>query len=131
MSEQLLATFQYLAKTENEAASEVLVAGLDYPHRTIRGLAVRSLLERRDPQGHREVFRRLASLDEQCREVINERPERMAAAVSDALQRPRPEDCAAACDAIVSFRLYGVLPTLVSVLTETKTTHTELLAGLR
>ncbi|MHC4177976.1 MAG: HEAT repeat domain-containing protein [Planctomycetota bacterium] len=128
MRASLKATFQFLAKTENQAAIEVLIAGLDYPHRAIRTGALRALLDRRNPEGHREVFQRLSAMDEHCREVINERPERLDGAVSDALQNPSPQACAAACDAIVSFRLYGVLPALTSVLVDTKTEHAELLA---
>jgi HEAT repeat protein len=128
MSERLQATFQFLAKTENEAAREVLLAGLDYPHQTIRCSALRALLDRRSPEGHREVFRRLPTMDEACRKVVNERPERLVGTVSDALQDPSPHACQAACDAIVSFRLYGVLPALTSVLVDKKTAHAALLA---
>jgi HEAT repeat protein len=128
MSERLLATFQFLAKTENEAATAVLIAGLDDPHQTIRCQALRALLDRWCPDGHREVFRRLSTLDEPCREVMHERPERLVSAVREALQNPSPQACEAACDAIVSFRLYGVLPALTSVLVDTKTVHAELLA---
>ena len=128
MSENLQATFQFLAKSENKAALDVLIAGLDYPDQAIRSNTIRALLERRDPTGHREVVRRLSSMDEQCRDVINERPERLDSAVSDALKNPSPGACKAACDAIVSYRLYGVLPALTSVLVDPKTEHTVLLA---
>ena len=128
MGEKLQATFQFLAKTENEAATAVLTAGLDDPHQTIRCHALRALLDRWCPAGHREVFRRLSTLDEDCRQVVSERPERLVSAVRDALQDPSPQVCQSACDAIVAFRLYGVLPALTSVLVETKTAHAESLA---
>lgn len=129
MSANLKTTFRFLAKTENEAALDVLIAGLEYPHSAIRSGALRALLDRRSAEGHRAVFQRLSAMDEQCRQVINERPERLDAAVSDALQNPSPQACAAACDAIVSFRLYSVLPALTSVLAEAKTPHIALLAS--
>lgn len=128
MSQRLQATFQFLAKTENEAATAVLIAGLDDPHQTIRCHAIRALLDRWCPAGHRQLFRRLSTLDEQCREVIHERPERLAGAVSEALQDPSPQACQSACHALVSFRLHGLLPALTSVLVDTKTAHAELLA---
>jgi HEAT repeat protein len=128
MSERLQATFQFLARTENGAALEILIAGLDYPHQTIRCNCVRTLLDRRSPEGHREVFRRLSSMDEQCREVVQDRPERLVGAATEALQNPSPQACRAACEAIASVRLYGVLPALTSVLADTKTAHAALLA---
>lgn len=129
MSGSLKATFRFLAKTENEAALDVLIAGLDCPYQAIRSRALRALLDRRSPEGHREVFRRLSAMDESCRAIINQRPERLVGAVSNALRNPDAQACAAACDAIVSFRLYGVLPALTSVLVDTKAPHAALLAG--
>jgi HEAT repeat protein len=128
MSDRLQATFQFLAETENEAATAVLIAGLADPHQTIRCHSLRALLDRWCPEGHREVFRRFSTLDEQCRQVIHERPERLASAIREALQDPSPRACQSACDAVIAFRLYGVLPALTSVLVETKTAHAELLA---
>jgi HEAT repeat protein len=129
MGVHLKATFQFLAKTENKAADDVLIGGLDYPHQAIRSGALRALLDRRSPAGHREVFRRLATMDEECREIVNERSDRLVAVVSDALQNPDPRACAAACDAVVAFRLYGAMPALTSALADTKTVHTALLAN--
>ena len=42
MSENLQATFQFLAKTENKAALDVLIAGLDYPDQAIRSNTIRA-----------------------------------------------------------------------------------------
>lgn len=128
MSAGLTATFQFLAKTENKAAVEVLVAGLDCPHKPIRHGALRAVLDRRCPEGHREVFRRLSSMDERSREIINERPERLAGVVTDALQNATSQACAAACNAIVSFRLCEALPVLVSVLVDPENPHTKMVA---
>jgi len=128
MAAGLNVTFQFLAKTENEAAVDVLVTGLDCPHDPSRHGAVRALLERRSPAGHREVFQRLSTMDERSRELVDERPERLAEAVAETLQNPDPKECAAACDAIASFRLYSALPAVVSVLVEPDSPHCELMA---
>ena len=121
-------TFQFLARTENEAAVDVLLAGLDCPAPATRQGAMKAILERRNPQAHREVFRRLATLDEQAREIINERPDRLVGAVSDALQDSSPEVCAAACNAIVSFRLYDAISPLVAALVDEANPHASLVA---
>jgi len=128
MKAGLKATFQFLAKTENEAAVDVLVAGLDCPEASSRHGALRALLDRRSPAGHREVFRKLATLDEASRAIVNERSERISDAVTETLQNPDPQACAAACDAIVSFRLYGALPAVVALLVDEGNPHSELMA---
>ena len=116
MNAGLKATFQFLAKTENRAADDVLVAGLDSPHRMIRDQALRATLTRTSPEGHREVFRRLSTFDEKSRKIISQRAERILEVVSEAAQNPDEATCASACDAIVSFRMYDALPALVAVL---------------
>jgi hypothetical protein len=70
----LTTTFQYLIKTQNELADEVLLRALDSPHPPIRDLAVRAILDRRSPVGHHEIFHRFPSLDEHCKAIISERP---------------------------------------------------------
>jgi len=121
-------TFRLLAETQNETAPGVLIAALDCPYRPTRHHALRALLERRDAAGHREIFRRLPTLDEASRAVINERPEGLVRVVSDAVKKASRNQCATACDALVSFRLYNALPALVAVLTDTEDPPAELLA---
>jgi HEAT repeat protein len=112
----LNATFQFLAKTENEAAVDVLIAGLDGADHTTRDLALRAVLDRHSPAGHYEVFRRLRTLDARCRQIISGRPDRLARVVRGALQSRESEVSTAACEAVLSFRLYDAMPALVAVL---------------
>ncbi len=112
----LTATFQYLAKTDNRVADEVLLAALDSPHQPIRDAALKAVLDRRSPPGHREIFRRLPTMDDRSRSIIGERPKRLVRVVSEAFQNGDPRQCAEACDAIVSFRLYEALPVLIGTL---------------
>jgi len=121
-------TFRFLAETENETALGVLIAALDCPYQPTRHHALRALLERRDAAGHREIFRRLPNLDEASRAVINERPDGLLRVVADALKKASRSQCATACDALVSFRLYNALPALVAVLTSSENPPAELLA---
>jgi len=128
MGASLNKTFDYLAKTENEAAVEVLIAALDAPHQPTRHMALRALMDRRSPQGHRELFRRLPKLDQQSRSIVSERPERLENVVGETVRNPDGEACASACKAIVDFRLYEVLPALVSVLADEENPNTDLVA---
>ncbi len=128
MSTALNTTFRFLAKTENESAVEVLVKGLDCLHSPSQHGALSALLDRRAPDGHREVFRRLPTFDESCREIINERPERLVAAVSAAVQQADTQGSKSACEAIITFKLFDALPALVEALSEPGGSHTDLLA---
>ena len=116
MSVGLERTFCFLAKTENEAAVDILTAALDSSAQVGRDRAVRTLLDRRSPAGHYQVFRRLLKFDERSRAIINERPERLVRAAAEAIGTKDKATCAAAFDAILSFRLYNTLPALLGVL---------------
>ena len=129
MSESLQSTFQFLADTENRAAIDVLTAALDCPYDPSRLGALRALLERRDPEGHTEVFRRMAKLDDKAREIIDERPERLVRAAVQALKNDAGGKAStAAYAAVVTFRLYDALPAMVTALVAPQTVSRELLA---
>lgn len=116
MSTGLNDSFEFLAKTENEASVDVLVSALECQHSAIQDRVLRALLARRNPKGHEEVFRRLPKLDQRCRSIIAERPERLVRAATGALKGLDERSLAAAFDAIISFRLYDTMPALVRVL---------------
>ena len=110
------ATFQFLAKTENEAAVEVLVAGLDSDHEATRHCSLRALLERRNEAGHQAVFKRLGKFTEKEREIIAERPARLVRVVAEVLKNGKPEAVKKACRTIEDFRLYDAVPSLIAAL---------------
>lgn len=116
MKSGLKKTFQYLKKTENEAAVELLIQGLDSKLDAVRAESLRTLLERRSPAGHRAVFARIPKFDESDRSIIAERPDRMVRVVSEALKTADKATCMNAFQAILTFRLYEVLPALTDVL---------------
>jgi len=124
----LEATFRYLAKTINETADGVLIAGLDARDKELRHRAQRALLERRSPAGHREILRRLPSLEAEDLEVVNERPDRLVRAVGDALKAADRGECAEICQAIAAIKLYDAIPALLGVLVEAASPHADLLA---
>lgn len=116
MKSGLKKTFQFLKKTENEAAVELLIQSLDSKLDAVRTESLRALLERRSPAGHHAVFARLPKFDESERGIIAERPDRMVRVVSEALKTADKATCVNALKAILTFRLYAVLPALTAVL---------------
>lgn len=129
MSDSLQSTFQYLADTENRAAVDVLTAALDCPYGPSRLGTLRALLERREPDGHAEVFRRIGQLDDKAREIIDDRPERLVRAAVEALKNDVDgKACPAVCAAVVTLRLYDALPAMVTALVAPQTDPRELLA---
>lgn len=127
-SATLKATLEFLARTGNRAADDVLVAGLECAYRPTREGALRALLQRRSAAGHREVFRRLPTLDERARKIVKDRPDRLTEAATEALHHRSTKICKAGCEAVVSFRLYDVLPAAADALLDPRNPHTTLLA---
>ncbi len=122
------ATFQFLAKTENQAAVEVLVAALDSGHEATRHGALRALLQRRNEAGHRAIFRRLATFGLNDREIIAERPDRLVRVVAEVLHDRDPTAVEKACTTVERFRLYDALPALIAALVRENNPNAPLLA---
>ncbi len=118
MSERFNITFRHLAATENSAATELLITGLDSRYRPTREGSLRALLERRDEVAHAEIFKRLPTMDEGARALLNEKPERLAALMSEALRDPQKETRAVAFDVIEKVPLYDCYPSLIARLVD-------------
>lgn len=116
MSAGLEATFQFLTRTANEASVDVLLATLECPSEASRDGALRALLGRRSARGHQEVFRRLPTMDEHCRAIVSERPDRLVGVISEALTTKDEGAFRRACEMILAFRLYDALPTLLAAI---------------
>lgn len=116
MNREQIATFQFLARTKNEAAVEVLVAAIDGTDPAVREAALRTILQRPSSSGHVEVFRRLRGFDANCREILNERSDRLTSAAVQAVRTSDCEECRTACEAIVEYRLYDAMPGLLGIL---------------
>ncbi len=116
MPSGLRTTCRFLARTENEAAVEVLVAALDCPQAEVRDEALRALLDHRSPAAHLAVLQRMSSMDERARGIITERPERLTSVLVETARDPSPDLCTNACNAIAACRLYDAMPALTSIL---------------
>ena len=74
------------------------------------------------------MFLRLATFDGKCREIIGERTERLTGAAGKAVQGPDARVAAAACDVVLSYRLYGAISGLVTALGAAKPDRVSLIA---
>ncbi len=111
----LKTTFDLLSKTENEAAVHVLLPALDAPSAQVQESALRAILDRRSVVGQREVVRRMHTIDERWKAIINERQGRMTQVLRDAvLDAAEPQMCSNGCQAVLWFREYDLIPTLVN-----------------
>jgi HEAT repeat protein len=126
MSDGFKTTLECLAATQNEAAVRVLVPALDSPHRLIRLSALIALVERRSPIGHREVLRRLHTLDDSFKDLVTNSQGRINQALRDALLGKDPQLASNACQAALWFREYDLIPSLIAVLENPTRTITPL-----
>jgi len=127
-SEGLATTFRVLAKTDNEAAAAVLLSALDSPHVAVQEGALGAILTRRSPVGRREILRRMPTLGERWKMVIRRHPGRMSQTLRDALLGSDLAMCRSACRAAVWFREYDLAPTLLTVLEDETSPHSDLAA---
>lgn len=114
--EGIATTFQLLARTENEAATSVLLAALESPDEAISEGALRTLLKRHSLAGHQQLLRRLHTLDPKWREILHEYRGTMSHALRDALVSGDAQSCANSCQAILWFHEYDLMPALINLL---------------
>lgn len=125
MSGGLQTTLDLLCRTSNEAALKVLIPSLDSPLASIREGALLALLGRRNKSGHREVIRRLHTMDDRGREVVCQRGGRMSATLRWAILGEDRRLCVNACRAAVWLRDYDRLSAMLSVLEDADSPHVE------
>lgn len=112
------ATLRLLTRTRNQAAVDVLVAALGSETPATRLAALAALLERPDPAGHREVFRRIGRLDEAARAVLRQRPDRLLPVALEALRAGDAAEAEYACRVIVEQRIYDAVGPLVALVAD-------------
>src|SRR5262245_52071790 len=115
MAQGLLTTFDLLATTPNEAAVELLLAALDTPQAEIRRGALRALIQRPSPSGHREILRRAGRLEQPLREVLGDGIGFMEPALREAFRSARRQEYAAACQVALAAREYDLFPALLGL----------------
>jgi HEAT repeat protein len=115
-TEGLATTFDLLSRTENEAASGLLLGALDSAESAVSDAALRALLKRHSLAGHQQLLRRLHQLDPKWRETLHEYRGTMSHALRDALLSTDSQSCANSCEAILWFHEYELMPALITVL---------------
>jgi HEAT repeat protein len=70
MSKPLRKTFELLAETRNPSAVDLLVSALDIPEERVQALAIEALLQRRTTPGIVALIRRLPSLSNRTRALV-------------------------------------------------------------
>ncbi len=116
MSRGLVTTFDLLTTTPNEAAVDLLLAALDSSRPEIRLAALRALIARPTPAGHREILRRVPRIDDLSRGAFAEGAGFMEPALRQALAGGDWKECFAACQIVLWSREYDLLPTLLGLM---------------
>jgi HEAT repeat protein len=128
-TEGLSITFDLLSRTDNEAATGALLAALDSHDTVVSEAALRALLKRHSLAGHQQLLRRLHQLDPKWREVLLAYRGTMSHALRDALLSDDGQSCANACQAILWFHEYDLMPALITVLENEANPNAPLAAG--
>jgi HEAT repeat protein len=116
MSHRLATTFDLLATTRNEAAVDLLLTALDSSEPKIRVAALRALVDRSSPAGHREILRRVPHIDETLRAAFAEGAGFMEPVLRQELTTGDWSGCFAACQVVLWSREYDLLPTLLGLM---------------
>jgi len=124
----LRTTFEVLARTPNEAAAELLLPALDSSYAAINEGALRAIFDRRNAAGQREVLHRLHQVSEPWKAILDQARGRMSLALRDAIMDHDTQLCTNACQALVAFKEYDLMPALVSVLEDETHPHVKLAA---
>ena len=114
MSSSFQKTLDVLAKTRNEAAVVMLLPFLDSPDESIRTGVFETLLHRNSQTGHLEIIRRLQDIPPAWRRIVENHYGRMTQALRTAILGKDTSLCQNACNAVLWFREYDLVPALVN-----------------
>jgi HEAT repeat protein len=110
-------TFDYLATTENEAATTVLLAALDHPDRAVADGALRAVLRRKSPEALDELVRRWHEIGDRAQDVVALWPGVLAGAIKQAFYSSNEQlirNAAAAAVAVADYELVSLFAIAVS-----------------
>ncbi len=121
-------TIEFLAKTGNQAAVEALIPGLDSRFPEVQQAALQALLDRRDPLGQQAILERLDFNNPVWNELLEHKHGRLSQALRDAVLGDSLDDCERACQAIVRYREYDLVPVLITAAEAVDTESSEIAA---
>lgn len=116
MSRGLATTLDLLTTTRNESAVDLLIAALDSSRPDVRLAALRGLMARPAPRGHREILRRVPRIDGPLRAAFADGAGFMEPALRLGLTGEDWKDCFAASQIALWAREYDLLPTLLGLM---------------
>lgn len=122
------ATFSVLAKSQNEAAVQVLLSALDVQDRSVQLGALEAILKRRSVAGHRELLRRWHTLSKHWKHVIADSGSRMSNVIRDAILGSDEQLHANGCDAAIVLNEYDLIPALITAAEDKNNPHGDLSA---
>ncbi|MCA9230554.1 MAG: HEAT repeat domain-containing protein [Planctomycetales bacterium] len=134
MTSALETTFDVLSTSRNESAVPALINALDCNDGHVYEGAIQALVARRNKAGHLAVLARWHILSASQRELVLEGRGRMSGALRDAVLADDSQLFENACELVVKFTEFDLVPTLVTLAENKISEHakaaTELVAKL-
>ena len=114
MSSGLRTTFDLLAATRNEAASDLLLETLCSVRSDIKFTALHAVTERRSLRLHHELLLRWHTFNERAKTILVDSGTRFTEAVRGALLSPDEQLGANGCDAVLRLSEYDLMSVLIT-----------------
>ncbi len=114
MSNGLTTTFELLTKTKNEAVTSLLVPALDCADTAVQEAALGAILDRHNVPGQREIIKRLHTINDRWKDILQEKYSRMTAVLRDAVLSSDHQLCVNGCQAALWFLEYDLMPALIN-----------------
>ncbi len=130
MSRPLQTTFEILSKTRNQAAVPVLIAALEDSGEAVFEGALKSLVKRRNKQGHLAVLGHWHRFTESQKNLVDEGRGRMGGALRDAVLSDDPQLFSNACELVIRFGEFDLVSTLVTLAENEKSPNAQAAAEL-
>jgi len=115
VKKSLQLTFETLRKSRNDAVVPVLISTLDRTEGSVLEGAVKTLISRRNSEGHLAVIRRWHALNPDQRRLLKPGRGRITTALRDAIVSGDPQLFENACELIVEFSDFDLIPVLVTL----------------
>ena len=115
MSKGLSKTFNYLLRTRNDAAVEVLIAGLESAHPTVRSQAIKSIARRNQLAAHLALMKRLGRLSDEDCDLLAKIDHRMHHSMVRAIRGEEGTLCQQAGKLALMIREYELFPVLIEL----------------
>ncbi len=123
----LATTFEVLSSTKNEAAVNALVPALESVYPNVQEGSLRAILDRRSVVGGREIIRRLHTVNERWRTILQERRGRLSKVLREGIVGSDEQMCANSCQAIISFREYDLMGPLIKAVEDPTHSQSQLM----